>query len=190
VNLAKIFAINNKKVLLIGCDLRRPELHKIFNTKNTAGVSSIIIGKNTVEESVLSTSIQGLWLLPAGPPPPNPAELLEAKKVEQMLIRLKKEYDYIILDTSPIALVSDSLSLAQYVDMTIYVIRQNYSKKEVVDIANQMRINDRLPNMGLLINDIESSRSMGYNYYYGYSNNYNYGYYDYSGYYTDDDSGG
>jgi capsular exopolysaccharide synthesis family protein len=181
-NLATVFAMNNKKVLLIGCDLRRPALHKIFNVKNHDGLSSIIIGIKTVEECLVETTIQNLTLLLSGPIPPNPAELLETKEMKQLFIKLKKEYDHIILDTPPVALVSDSLSLAQFADMTLYVVRQNYSYKDVINIANQMSKEGRFPNIALLINDIKYSRRMGYNYYYGYSRGYNYGYYDYSNY--------
>ncbi len=185
-NLASILAINNKKVLLIGCDLRKPTLHRIFNIKNDNGLSSMIIGKKTLEECIMETSIQNLFLLPSGPVPPNPAELLETKEMQQLFVKLKKTYDYIILDTPPVALVSDSLSLAPFADLTLYVVRQNYSQKDVINIVNQMSAEERLPNIGLLINDIKPSRSMGYNYYYGYNRGYNYGYYDYSNYYSQD----
>lgn len=183
-NLATIFAINNKKVLLIGCDLRKPALHRLFNIKNNKGLSSVIIGKSSVAECVIETSIQNLSILPSGPIPPNPAELLETEVMHDLVNKLKKDYEYIILDTPPVALVSDSLSLARFTDMTLYVVRQNYSQKDVINIANQMNNEERLPNLGLLINDIKASRSMGYNYYYGYNRGYNYGYYDYSNYYT------
>lgn len=185
-NLAAIFALNNKKVLIVGCDLRRPALHKIFSLENTAGLSSIIVGQSTVEECIFETSIQNLFVLPSGPIPPNPAELLETKDVERLFLKLKKEYDYIILDTPPVPLVSDSLSLAKYADMTLYIIRQKYSHKDVINIANHMNNEGRLPNMGLLINDVNPSRSFGYNYFYGYSSGYNYGFYDYSNYYSKD----
>ena len=134
----------------------------------------------------METSIQNLFLLPSGPVPPNPAELLETKEMQQLFVKLKKTYDYIILDTPPVALVSDSLSLAQFADMTLYVVRQNYSQKDVINIVKQMSAEERLPNIGLLINDIKPSRSMGYNYHYGYNQGYNYGYYDYSNYYSQD----
>lgn len=179
-NLATIFAMNNKKVLLIGCDLRRPSLHKLFNVKNTVGLSSVIIGEKTFEECICDTTVQNLTLLPSGPIPPNPAELLETEEMKHLFKRLIKEYDYLILDTPPVALVSDSLSIAEYADMTLYVVRQNYSQKDVIYIANQMDREARLPKMALLINDIKPSRSLGYNYYYGYNRGYNYGYYDYS----------
>jgi capsular exopolysaccharide synthesis family protein len=185
-NLATIFAINNKKVLLIGCDLRKPSLHRSFNIKNSNGLSSVIIGEKNVEECIIQTPVQNLSLLPSGPIPPNPAELLETIEMQQLFSRLRSEYDYIILDTPPVALVSDALSLAKFVDLTVYVVRQSFSNKDVINIANQMASEERLPKMGLLINDIKPKRSMGYNYYYGYNRGHNYGYYDYSNYYSKD----
>jgi capsular exopolysaccharide synthesis family protein len=178
--------MNNKKVLLIGCDLRKPTLHRLFQINNAIGLSSVIIGENTIEECIHETSVNNLFLLPSGPVPPNPAELLETEEMTQVFLSTRKEYDYIILDTPPIALVSDALSLTENVDVTLYVIRQNFSHKEVVNIVNQMDVDQRLPKLGLLINDIKPSKSLGYNYYYGYSQGYNYGYYKYSSYYTNE----
>jgi capsular exopolysaccharide synthesis family protein len=186
-NLATIFAMNSKKVLLIGCDMRKPALHRIFNVSNTTGLSSVIIGKKRIEECTLQTSISNLWLLPSGPIPPNPAELLETKEMEQLLEKANQQYDYVILDTPPVALVSDSLSLGRQADLTLYVVRQNYSQKAVIKMANQMQNEGRLPQMTLLINDIRPKRNLGYTYYYGYNRGYNYGYYDYSNYYSEED---
>jgi tyrosine-protein kinase Etk/Wzc len=183
-NLATIFAMNNKKVLLVGCDMRRPALHRIFNVGNTMGLSSVIIGKKKIEECVYATSIENLSLLPSGPVPPNPAELLDTVEMENLIEEMKKKYDYIILDTPPVALVSDSLALARNTDLTLYVVRQNYSQKFDIQMANQMKTEERLPQITLLINDIKPKRNLGYNYYYGYNRGYNYGYYDYSNYYT------
>jgi len=183
-NLSAIFAMNGKKVLLIGCDLRKPTLHKQFNVKNTTGLSSLIIGKATIEECILETSIQHLFIMPAGPLPPNPAELLETEEMKQLFLKFRKEYDYIILDTPPIALVSDALSLTEYADTTLYLIRQDYSHKDIIKTVNQIKSEERLPRFGLLINDIKSSRGMGYNYYFGYGHGYNYAYYKYADYYT------
>ncbi len=183
-NLAIIQALNNKKVLLIDCDLRKPSLHKIFQTKNTDGLSTFLIREKTFQDCVIKTYIPNLELLPSGPIPPNPAELLDTREMKDLILKLKDKYDYIILDTPPVAIVSDSLTLADYSDITLYVVRQNYSRKDVINIANQMSSEKKLQNLGLLINDIKASRTLGYNYYYGYNKGYNYGYYNYSNYYT------
>jgi tyrosine-protein kinase Etk/Wzc len=187
-NLATIFAMNNRKVLLIGCDLRRPALHRVFNINNNRGLTSVITGEESAENCIAQTAIDNLFFLPAGPVPPNPAELLETLEMEALFEKVKIEFDYIILDTPPVALVSDALALARHADLTLYVIRQNYSQKHVLDILNQIDSENRLPYITLLINDIKPKRNMGYNYYYGYNRGYNYGYYDYSAYYTEGDN--
>jgi tyrosine-protein kinase Etk/Wzc len=185
-NLATIFAMNNKKVLLIGCDMRKPTLHRIFHLENTTGLSTVIIGKTGIETSIFDTSVKNLFLLPSGPVPPNPAELLETEKMEQLLLQLKQQYDFIILDTPPVALVSDSLSLSKYSDLTLFVLRQNYSQRAMLKMVNQLRDEKRLPQLTLLVNDFKPKRNLGYTYYYGYNRGYNYGNYDYSHYYSED----
>lgn len=183
-NLATIFAMNNKKVILIGCDMRRPALHRIFSVNNESGLSSVIIGKIPVNEAIYKTSVENLFLLPSGPVPPNPAELIETPEMQQIIRQIRNEYDYIILDTPPIALVSDSLAIAKFADLTLYVVRQNYSQKAVISMANQMNKEERLPLITLLVNDIKPKRNLGYTYYYGYNRGYYYGYYTYSDYNT------
>lgn len=178
-NLATIIAMNNQKVLLVGCDLRKPALHKIFNITNDIGITTFIIGEKELNEIVFQTNIDNLFLMPAGPVPPNPAELIETIKMKELFERVREEYDYIIIDTPPIALVADALSVATYADFTLYLVRQNHSHKDVLEIANAMKQEEKLPKIYLLINDIRPSRNMGMYYYYGYGKEYNYGYYDY-----------
>ncbi len=102
-NLATIIAMNNKKVLLIGCDLRKPALHSLFNTTNDTGITSYIIGEKEVQELSFRPILKILFLLPAGPVPPNPAELIETDRMKLLIEQVRKEYDYIIIDTPPIA---------------------------------------------------------------------------------------
>ncbi|MBN1186716.1 MAG: polysaccharide biosynthesis tyrosine autokinase [Bacteroidales bacterium] len=179
-NLATIIAMNNQKVLLVGADLRKPTLHRIFNVSNEIGITSYIIGEKEIQDIIFQTDIDNLFLIPAGPVPPNPAELLETKRMKILFDKARREFDYIITDTPPIALVADALSVAIYADLTLYLVRQNHSHKGVLEIANSMKNEEKLPNIYLLINDIRPSRSMGLYYYYGYGKGYNYGYYDYN----------
>jgi len=122
LNLASIFAMNNKKVLLCGFDLRRPTLHKIFQMENREGISEILIGKKRFEDVVKDSPISGLHFLPSGPIPPNPAELLESKNMQDLLETFKAKYDYIIIDTPPMALVTDAQLISRYTDTNIFVI--------------------------------------------------------------------
>jgi len=179
-NIAAVIAMNRRKVLLIGCDLRKPTLHRIFNISNESGLTSFIIGNKTLQEVIIPTNIEHLFLIPAGPVPPNPAELIETEEMRSLFEAVRNDYDYIIFDTPPIAMVADALSLATYADLTLYLVRQNHSRKGVLEFVNAITNEDKLPKTYLLINDIRPSKSMGTYYYYGYGKGYNYGYYTYS----------
>lgn len=176
-NLAVIIAKNRKKVLLLGCDMRKPSLHKIFNVSNESGITNYIIGEKQMAEIILPTTIENLFIVPAGPIPPNPAELIETEEMRSLFEKAKKNFDYIIIDTPPIAMVTDALSLTTYADLTIYIVRQYHSHKSVLEIANSIKNEEKLPKTYLLINDIKPSKTMGAYYYYGYGKGYNYGYY-------------
>ncbi|MBK8807508.1 MAG: polysaccharide biosynthesis tyrosine autokinase [Bacteroidales bacterium] len=192
VNLASIIALSNKKVLLIGLDMRKPKIHKIFNCQNNAGMSTYLIGKSSYKEIINKTGIDNLHTIVSGPIPPNPAELIENKKFGELMTRLKDEYDYIIIDTPPVALVADALLIMNYTDANIFVIRQNYSSKNVLKFVNDLRYEKNLDKITILINDIDYNNAYGYKYggYGKYSYRYKYGYrYNYgygNGYYEDD----
>ena len=134
--------------------------------------------EKAIEEIIYPTDIQNLDLVPAGPIPPNPAELIETKQMRQLMQYARKNYDYVIVDTPPIALVADALSVATYSDLTLYLVRQNYSNKSVLEIANTMVFEEKLPKLYLLLNDLQPSRSLGIGYYYGYGKGYSYDYYE------------
>ncbi len=176
VNLASIIAMSNKKVLLVGMDLRRPKLHRIFNVGNHAGISTFLIGNNSFDEIIVPLNVPNLFLAPAGPVPPNPAELLETDKLLEFLETAKKKFDYIIIDTPPVALVTDALLIGEHCDASIFIVRQKYTHKDVFDMINMLYTQKKLKNLNLLINDIKVSQAMGYKYYYGYGYSYGYGY--------------
>ena len=185
-NLAAIIALNYRKVLLIGCDMRKPALHRIFNLPYQTGITSYLIGEKKMEEGIYPTTIENLDVIPSGQVPPNPAELIDTEEMSEIFKYVRKEYDYIIVDTPPIAMVADALSLATYADLTLYLVRQDFSHKSVLEIANSMKEEEKLPKTYLLINDIRPSKSMGINYYYGYGKGYNYGYYSYYNTYAEE----
>ncbi len=183
VNLAAILAMNFKKVLLLGLDLRRPSLHKIFNIDNSEGISTYLVDKSDFNDILYKSEVEGLDILPAGPSPPNPAELVLTKKMKDLIDQAKKDYDYIVIDTPPVALVTDALIISQYSSANIFVVRQNFSHKEVLHLINKYYEDNKITNISLLVNDIRYSRSLGYSYYYGYGYEYGYGYgYGYSKY--------
>jgi len=175
VNLAAIFAMKNRKVLLAGFDLRRPTFHKVFNIDNDSGISTYLSGMKEYDEIITKTEIDNLDVIIAGPIPPNPAELLETKRMGELIKNASQEYDYIVIDTPPIALVTDALLISKYAHTNVFVIRQNYSNKGVLEMINNLK-DKNLKNLSILVNDIKESKAFGYRYYYGYGYGYGYSY--------------
>jgi capsular exopolysaccharide synthesis family protein len=174
VNLATILAMSNKKVLLVGLDLRKPSLHKIFDIPNEIGLSTFLSNQSKYENIIKKTSIDHLFLAPSGPIPPNPAELIETEQMRDFFNAAKKNFDYIIIDTPPLALVTDALLVSQYASANIFMIRQRYSHKQVFDLINKLEQDQKISKMNILVNDLKIPKYYGYNY--GYNYGYGYGY--------------
>jgi tyrosine-protein kinase Etk/Wzc len=192
-NIATILAMSNKKVLLIGLDLRKPKIHKFFNISNDSGLSTYLINQSTKDEIVIPTNIKNLYLVPAGPIPPNPSELIETEAMEKLINEYKKEFDYIILDTPPIAIVTDAILASKFSNTSIFVIRHNFSSKDVLYLADELAERGTMKKINILINDVKLpgyygySFKYGYKYGYGYSYNYGYGNYKYGHEYYGDE---
>lgn len=182
VNLASILAMNDKKVVLIGADLRKARLHKIFNLTNEKGLSTYLSGQDQLNEILHECSIDNLIILPAGPVPPNPSELIDRPEMQKLLADLSAKFDYIIIDNAPVSLVTDGLLAGRHADLNIFILRYGVSKKAQIKFINQIADNKILNNMSLIINDIQGS-GFGYGQNYYYTNNYSqYG----SGYYEEE----
>lgn len=185
VNLATIFAMAGRKTLLISLDLRRPKIHKIFNLTNEIGISTYLINKTTYQEILLPTNVGNLTIATSGPIPPNPAELIDSQRMREFLEQAKKEFDFIIVDTPPVAIVSDTMTLKDLIDAFVFVIRHNYSDRQVIDLINHISKTRMIKNIGVVVNDIQLKG------YYGYSYRYEYGYgysYSYKSSYYDEES--
>ena len=167
-NLAATFALSEKKVLLIGMDIRNPRLDE-YLTLPDRGVTNYLSSNNVkLEELIVKyDGFEDFHVLPAGVIPPNPAELLMNKKVDILFETLKNQYDYIIVDTAPVSLVTDTLLIAKHADCFIYVARANFLEKRMLNIANTLYKEQKLPNMCLLLNDTDSTKGYGYGYGYG-----------------------
>ncbi len=176
-NIASVIAMVGKKVLLVGLDLRRPKLHKILDTDNDKGLTSYLIGESEYKDIVLKTNISNLFFVPSGHIPPNPAELIESDRMSKFFEMAKQEYDYIIVDTPPIAIVTDTFLLALYVDINLFVVRQRYSSKNTLNLIDDFKNQGDLKNMAILINDISLTGYYGYGIRYGDSFGYGYNYY-------------
>ncbi len=181
INLACIYAMTNKKTLLVGLDLRKPKVHREFNLDNSIGVSTYLVGQHNMEEIIFSSHVSNLFIAPAGKEPPNPAQLLETSRMTDFFEYIKSRFEVIIIDTPPIALVSDALFFSRFTDANIFVVRQNYSHKNVLSIINELNENTKISGFSIVINDVRVPGYYGnYNYYgyygYGYSYGYGYGY--------------
>lgn len=173
-NLANILAKADKKVLLMELDLRKPKLSEMFNHRSdTEGFSGYLQGSLNLEDIIKPTELsENLFLISSGPVVANASEMLLNKKTKMMLETLKEKFDYIVIDSSPLGLVSDALILEKYADMTVYICRHNYTNTEQINLVNQLRSKDNIENMYLVINDVDFAKAgyFGYGYGLGYGN--------------------
>ena len=183
MNLGAVLAVSGKKVLLMEFDLRKPKITAALNIENASqGITTYLSGKQDVSSILRQIkSVENYWLLPCGPIPPNPAELLLSPKLDQMFAELKEMFDYIIIDCPPLGIVSDAKILSKYSDINLYVVRQRYTLKKQLGFVNNLYTEQKLNNLALVVNDVILNGANGY---YGYANTYGYGYtrynYDYS----------
>ena len=174
VNLGGIIALSDTKVILLDLDMRRPKIHVAFDAENRMGVSTLLIGKHQVDECIQKTAIPTLDFISAGPAPPNPSELILRPEFDRLLEELGRRYDYILIDTPPVGLVTDGILVMTKSDLPLYVVRADYSKRSVVSNINKLLRNDRFRNMTVILNALRSEKDV-YKYDYG---GYSQGYYD------------
>lgn len=181
-NLAMSFALLGKKVILIGLDIRKPRLAQLFDLKDRKhGITNLLVHGNPTKEDIREQIVKSgandnLDLLMAGPIPPNPAELVSRPALQQIIDLLKEDYDYILMDTAPAGLVTDTIQIGRCADITIYMCRADYTAKSSFDLINGFNQQKKLPNMCIVINGIDMSKKK-YGYYYGYGKYGKYGKY-------------
>lgn len=168
MNMATAFALSGKKTVLVGLDLRKPKIFGDFNLKNDIGVVNYLIGQKTKEEVIQKTQIENLDLITAGPVPPNPSELLMTDATTELIDYLSERYDYIVLDTPPVGLVADALELIKYSDVTLYIVRQNFTQKGMLKMINSKYKRDEVSNISIVLNNFKIKSKYGYGYGYGY----------------------
>ncbi len=170
-NLAVSLALLGKKVILVGLDIRKPGLNKIFHLSHKEkGITQYLAAPQSTDLHALiqpSGIASNLDLLLGGPIPPNPTELLARQSLEDTISTLRKEYDYIVLDTAPIGMVTDTLILSRVADASIYVCRADYTHKTDYQLINELQEHHRLPNLCTVVNGIDMKKKK-YGYYYGY----------------------
>lgn len=170
INLASAMALLNKKILLIGADIRKPKIATYLKTKQEKGLTHFLIDSSLKVTDVIAHHKEtNLDVLESGVIPPNPSELLTNGRFDEVIAHGKANYDYIIIDTAPVNIVTDTLLLGHHADLFVFVIRANFLDKRLLKIPKTMYENKRLPNMAILINDTNyEKRGYGYGYGYGY----------------------
>lgn len=186
-NLAISLSLLGKKVVIVGLDIRKPGLNKVFNIpRQEHGITQYLTNTTTnIMDLVQPSDVnQNLFILPGGTVPPNPTELLARDGLDKAINELKKNFDYVILDTAPIGMVTDTLLIGRVADLSVYVCRADYTRKAEFTLINELAENNKLPNLSIVINGLDlNRRKYGYYYgygkygkYYGYGKRYGYGY--------------
>ena len=166
MNLGGILALSKKKVILLDLDMRKAKANAYANSDPSKGISSILIHRNTVDECLIKTSVEGFDFIPSGVHPPNPSELLLNGEFESLLGQLRATYDYIVIDTPPVGLVTDGIMAMKRADLSIYVVRANYSRKVFLKNIERIVSINKLTNVAVVLNALPSSgKTYGYGYY-------------------------
>ena len=186
-NLAMSLALMGKKVIVVGLDIRKPRLVKLFGIPaDKKGITTFLSGSDQTYEALEQQIVHGvanknLDVLPAGIIPPNPGELISREQLDKAIELLEEHYDYVLLDTPPIGLVSDTLSIGRVADMSLFVCRADYSPRSNFDLINSLKNEEKLPKVNLVLNAVDM-RKKKYGYYYGYGKYGKYGEYGKYGY--------
>lgn len=169
-NLAVTLARAGKRVILIDCDLRRPRLHHFFGMDNAVGFTSVVLGSSRIEDALQTVpGVPGLLVLPSGPPPPNPSELLSTKTVRTKLESLARSSDYVVIDSPPLLPVSDSVVISSLADITLLVVTARTTARRSLHRSIEMLAQVNAPLEGLVFNGVGSEGTYGYGYGYGYT---------------------
>jgi capsular exopolysaccharide synthesis family protein len=175
LNIAAILSMLDKKVIILDCDMRKPRLNKIFELDNSKGMSSILSGQVKIQDCIENTNISNIDVVTSGPVPPNPSELILLPTLRETVEYLKTKYDYVVIDTPPVGLVTDALEIMAFSDYPIYILRAAYSNRSFIVNINKLMIENNIKHLSCILNDFGRGAS-SYGYYYGYGQGYGYGY--------------
>jgi capsular exopolysaccharide synthesis family protein len=178
-NMGAVMALSGKKTAILEFDIRKPKIMSGLGMAKRPGMTNYLIGGIPFEElPVQVPNIDNLFVIPCGPVPPNPSELILDSRLDDLMARLKEEFDVLIIDTAPVGLVSDGVLLGRFADACLYVVRHEYTFKKQLQMLDEYYRQKRLPRMCIVLNDI--TVQAGYGRYYGYGGygygNYGYGY--------------
>jgi capsular exopolysaccharide synthesis family protein len=171
LNLASALALLDKKVVLLEFDLRKPKVSSYLGISNHHGLTNYLIGTDkTIDRLITSVStVDNFYIIPSGPIPPNPAELMSGSNMSRLFAELREKFDYIVIDAPPVGVVADALLLKDYTDILLYVVRHNYTTKAQLNIVEDLYEGKKFDRIAIIINDIsQKGGGYGYNYSYGY----------------------
>jgi capsular exopolysaccharide synthesis family protein len=170
LNIGRSYSLTGKKTILISADMRKPTLHKIFNLTIKKGLSNFLINMANIDEIIYNTGVENLSIIPVGPLPPNPSELLTSPKIKELLDTLRNLYDVIIIDTPPLGLISDSELIAPFANACVFLARQDHTPKDMFEkVVTELEERSAFHNISIIFNGIKIPIS-------SYSNKYGYGY--------------
>jgi capsular exopolysaccharide synthesis family protein len=176
INIASAMALSGKKTCILGIDLRKPKLAEYLNVSTKNGLSTFLVDKCSEEEILLTTQYENLSVVPSGPIPPNPSELLLKDKMKGLVENLEKKFDIIVMDSPPIGLVSETMDLLRFSDVNLYIVRQDYTHKNHLLMINDLYASDQISNFYAIFNGVKNGGDIydfsGYNYGYGYNYSY------------------
>jgi tyrosine-protein kinase Etk/Wzc len=182
-NVGAVMALAGKKTIILEFDIRKPKILSQLNMPKRPGLTNFLLGKANVEDLPAKVDdVDNLYVLSCGPVPPNPAELLLHPKLNEIFTYLRENFDMIIMDTAPVGMVSDAMTLSKFADCTLYIVRQGHTYKKQIGMIDEFYVQGKLPKISIVLNDVKLRTGYGY---YGYGR-YGYGYGYGSGYFDDD----
>lgn len=175
-NIAAVMALTGKKTVIMEFDIRKPKIVSGLDLKRKMGITNYIIGKASFEELLVKVNdVDNLYVIPCGPIPPNPAELLIDPLLSKLMAEVRSHFDVVIMDTAPVGLVSDAMNLGQYADCTLYIVRQGHTFRKQLIMIEELYTANKLPRLSLLLNDVKAEGGYYGGYGYGYYGGYAYG---------------
>ena len=179
INIASSLAMLGKKVVILGLDLRKPKVQDYLKVSNSVGMSNYLIGQLGIADIIHYTTVENLYIIPSGPVPPNPSELIAKGRIKELLATLKQPFDYIIMDTPPLGLVTDATLLAPYTDVCFYLIRHEKTPKLYLSTVNDLNKKGIFKSINVIFNAVNYKNSSAYGYGYSYGK---------EGYYVEEES--
>ncbi|MEY2828153.1 MAG: hypothetical protein RIQ33_11 [Bacteroidota bacterium] len=176
LNLGRSYALTGRKTILITSDMRKPSLHKVFKLSVKKGLSNFLVNMASPSEIIYETGLENLYIIPVGPLPPNPSELLSGNKMSELIHTLRNDFDLIIIDTPPLGLISDPELMAPLADACVFLTRHDHTQKEIFEkVMHDISRNGVFKNISLIFNGVKT-KGLGYRNYYGYGYGYGYKY--------------